>query len=137
MTGAPILLGPGEGEDISGRIRIKCDRDELALTETVGASETSPHVHDRHVDAFYVLEGDFTVMLGEEEFALAPGDFALVPPGMVHRFRSQGGRWLNVHAPQLGFAEYLRSGRGLRQPRACTGRRAASERGRATPPGRG
>jgi mannose-6-phosphate isomerase-like protein (cupin superfamily) len=110
MTDSPILLGPGEGEDIKGRIRIKGDRDELVLTETVGASVTNPHVHDRHVDAFYLLEGDFGVLLGDEELALEPGDFALVPPGMVHRFRSEGARWLNVHAPAAGFGEYLRSG---------------------------
>jgi mannose-6-phosphate isomerase-like protein (cupin superfamily) len=105
-----VLLGPGEGEDIGGRIRIKLDRDELTLTETVGASATEPHVHDRHADAFFLLEGDFSVRLGDDEIALEPGDFALAPPGMVHCFTSRGGRWLNLHAPGGGFAEYLRSG---------------------------
>jgi mannose-6-phosphate isomerase-like protein (cupin superfamily) len=105
-----VLLAPGEGEAIGERIRIKCDRDELVITETVGATSTNPHVHDHHADVFWMIEGDFTVLLGDEEFALEPGDFALVPPGMVHCFRSEGGRWLNLHAPGAGFGEYLRSG---------------------------
>jgi quercetin dioxygenase-like cupin family protein len=110
-TGAPQLLGPGEGEDIGGRVRIKCAREELALTETVGPGSTEPHIHLEHADAFRVLEGEFFVLLGEGEVELGPGDFALVPPGVVHCYRTSGARWLNLHAPDCGFAEYLRSGR--------------------------
>jgi quercetin dioxygenase-like cupin family protein len=110
MSGEPVLVGPGEGEDVNGRIRIKLDRDELTFTETVGSSATKPHVHDRHADAFWLIEGDFTVQLGNEQIALEPGDFALAPPGMVHCFRAEDARWLNLHAPGMGFAEYLRSG---------------------------
>ncbi len=110
MSDAPQLLGPGEGEDISGRVRIKCARDELALTETVGPGSTEPHIHLHHADAFWVLEGEFVVLLGEAEVVLGPGDFALAPPGVVHRYRTEGGRWLNMHGPDCGFADYLRSG---------------------------
>ncbi len=50
MTDAPHLLGPGEGEDIGGRIRIKCVSEALVLTETAGAGSTEPHVHHHHAD---------------------------------------------------------------------------------------
>jgi quercetin dioxygenase-like cupin family protein len=111
MTGGdPELLPPGEGENIGGRVRILGDVEPLAFTDTVGSSGTSPHVHDRHADAFWVLEGPFTVGIGDKKFALDPGDFALAPPGLVHYFEASPGRWLNLHAPQNGFAEYLRSG---------------------------
>jgi mannose-6-phosphate isomerase-like protein (cupin superfamily) len=108
--GAPRLLGPGEGEDISGRLWIKCDLEPLAFTDTVGSSSTNPHVHETHVDGFWVLERGFTVGVGDEEITLEPGDFALVPPGLVHYFKATDSRWLNLHAPNAGFAEYLRSG---------------------------
>ena len=109
MSDAPKLLGPGEGEDIGGRIRIKCARPELVLTETAGTGETEPHVHREHADVFWVLEGALSVWLGEEEHVLEPGDFGLAPPEVVHRYRSEGARWLNIHAPGCGFEGWLRS----------------------------
>jgi hypothetical protein len=34
----------------------------------------------------------------------------VIPPGVVHEFTSAGrARFLNVHAPSCGFAEYLRT----------------------------
>jgi quercetin dioxygenase-like cupin family protein len=110
MNADPQLLGPGEGEDIGGRVRIKCAREELTLTETVGPGSTEPHIHRHHSDAFRVLEGEFAVQAGDEELALGAGDFALAPPGVVHRYRTAGARWLNIHTPDCGFADYLRSG---------------------------
>ncbi len=104
----PQLLGPGEGEDIGGRIRIKCALEGLVLTETEGAGSTEPHIHHHHADGFRVLEGELTVLLGREEHVLGPGDFALAPPELVHRYRTDGARWINLHAPGCGFEEWLR-----------------------------
>jgi mannose-6-phosphate isomerase-like protein (cupin superfamily) len=105
----PVLVAPGEGEDIGGRIRIKLAREELVLTETVGAGATEPHVHHHHADGFYVLEGELTVVLGDAEHVLGPGDLALAPPGLVHCYRTDGARWLNLHAPGCGFERWLRA----------------------------
>ncbi len=126
MTGAR-LLAPGEGEEISERLRIKCDLEPLAFTETVGSARTNPHVHETHVDGFWVLEPGFTVGIGDEEVELEPGDFALVPPGLVHYFKATDSRWLNLHAPNAGFAEYLRSGADFddREPADGDDRRVA------------
>jgi mannose-6-phosphate isomerase-like protein (cupin superfamily) len=107
---SPQLLGPGEGEDIGGRIRIKCAREGLVLTETRGAGSTEPHIHHHHADGFRVLEGELMVLLGDEEHVLGPGDFALAPPELVHRYRTDGARWINLHAPGCGFEEWLRRG---------------------------
>jgi mannose-6-phosphate isomerase-like protein (cupin superfamily) len=104
------LLAPGGGEDIGGRLQIKCDLESLAFTDTVGSSRTSPHVHETHADGFWVLEPGFVIGIGDEEIELGPGDFALAPPGLVHYFHARDSRWLNLHAPNAGFAEYLRSG---------------------------
>lgn len=104
------LVAPGGGEDIGGRLQIKCDLESLAFTDTVGSSRTNPHVHDTHADGFWVLEPGFVIGIGDEEIELEPGDFALAPPGLVHYFHATGSRWLNLHAPNAGFAEYLRSG---------------------------
>ena len=37
------------------------------------------------------------------------GTSVVIPPGVAHAFTSVGSaRFLNVHAPSCGFAEYLR-----------------------------
>ena len=113
---APQLLAPGEGESIRPGFEIKVGRPELVLTETSlepGQVGTAPHVHHHHADAFYMLEGELLVSLGEEEMLLGAGGFVLIPPSVVHGFRNPGPgrpRYLNIHSPAMGFDEYLRSG---------------------------
>jgi quercetin dioxygenase-like cupin family protein len=119
----PILLGPGEGETVTDRaertIRILCGHELLDLTWTryePGERGPDPHVHHRHVDAFYVLEGELVFGLGPDvEPVRAPaGTFVAAPPNLVHTFGNESGAracFLNLHAPSTGFADNLR-GRG-------------------------
>ena len=64
---------------------------------------TVPHVHVRGREAFYILEGEFTFLVGAEERELAPGDFLSVAPGTVHMIRAgaSGGRLLCFTPPGL------------------------------------
>ena len=44
---------------------------------------------------------------------MGPGAFVAVPPNIVHTFANDSGAeatWLNFHAPDMGFASYLRAG---------------------------
>jgi mannose-6-phosphate isomerase-like protein (cupin superfamily) len=117
-VGHPIRLVPGEGEVVGDtedrRVEILCDRDELCLTWTrfgPGRDGASPHVHRTHCDLFYVLAGELTLLVGQEEHVLSAGTLALAPPLVVHGFRNGGDeelRYLNFHAPAAGFADYLR-----------------------------
>jgi quercetin dioxygenase-like cupin family protein len=114
----PQLLGPGEGETLRPGFEIKVGRPELVLTESVyeaGQRGPDPHVHHDHVDSFWVLEGELLLEIGPdlEPRALAAGGFALVPPDVLHSFHNPGpgdARFLNLHAPGVGFEVYLRSG---------------------------
>jgi quercetin dioxygenase-like cupin family protein len=110
-----IVMQPGEGESISSgtsqRIN-KVDIEGLHLTEyTV---ETMPmgdlHTHERHTDAFYVLEGELEIAISETETVrLGAGGFAAAPPGALHSFAvPERARFLNIHAPGMSFAAYLR-----------------------------
>jgi quercetin dioxygenase-like cupin family protein len=61
-----------------------------------------PHIHDNEDEAFYVLEGEFEILLGDELVHAGPGDFAFVPRGTVHRFANIGdtpGRILILFTP--------------------------------------
>ena len=122
-----VFLRPGEGETIfdgpERTIRILADRDELALTwfrYQPGEEGPEPHVHRRHTDAFYVLDGELELGLGPE---VAPrtataGTLAAAPPNVVHTFRNASDEtvvFLNIHAPSMGFAEMLRAARDGRE----------------------
>lgn len=121
-TGAVFLL-PGEGETIfdgpERTIRILADRDELALTwfrYEPGQEGPEPHVHRRHTDAFYVLEGELEFGLGPDVTRRTgtAGTLAAAPPNVVHTFQNGSDAtvvFLNVHAPNIGFAEMLRAAR--------------------------
>jgi quercetin dioxygenase-like cupin family protein len=113
-----VLLRAGEGELVSDSpgkdVRIKADRDELAVTESRYApGERGPgdHIHREHADCFYVLEGTLRFELAGRPVDVQAGGFVLVPPELVHTFRNEGpaeARFLNIHAPGCRFADYLR-----------------------------
>jgi len=72
------------------------------------------HVHHEHTDAFYVLDGELTFELGphSESQSVGPGGFVAVPPRVAHSFVNASrtdARWLNFHAPDTGFADFLRT----------------------------
>jgi mannose-6-phosphate isomerase-like protein (cupin superfamily) len=97
------------------RVEILCERDAMHATRTrLGARRagTEPHVHHRHNDVFYVVDGELTVRLGDEEVTAPAGTLVLVPPRVVHAYRNAGDVdvvFLNVHAPGSAFAPYLRA----------------------------
>src|SRR5918996_3613018 len=124
-----IVVQPGGGEVISGGTslrHVKVDMESLHVTEY--SVEAAPmgdlHTHERHADAFYVLEGELEVALSETETTrLGPSGFAVAPPGAIHAFAvPERARFLNIHAPGMNFAAYLReivalSGRGEKPSR--------------------
>ena len=78
-----------------------------------GERGPDPHVHHRHVDAFYVVEGELAFGLGPavEPVRAPAGTCILVPPDVIHTFANEGdatARWLNFHAPSTGFIASLR-----------------------------
>ncbi|MGB2953431.1 MAG: cupin domain-containing protein [Gaiellaceae bacterium] len=119
---SPSFLRPGEGETVTDRaertLRILVELDQLIVTwfrYEPGEEGPKPHVHRRHADAFYVLEGELEFGLGPEvEKVRGPaGTFAAAPPNVVHTFRNTSDStaiFLNVHAPSMGFGDFLRGG---------------------------
>ena len=59
---------------------------ELELEPGFEAPE--PHIHDQHVEAFYVLDGEAEFVLGAETLLAGAGSFVAAPPGVVHTFSS-------------------------------------------------
>ena len=115
-----IVVRPGGGDTITDRegrqVAVLAERKDISITwYRLGPGEEGPdpHVHREHTDAFYVLEGRLGFALGPERKRIQVGAGGLVaaPPNVVHTFVNDSGaeaRFLNLHAPDGGFAAYMR-----------------------------
>ena len=112
------VLDENEGEVfwLLGMLQtIKIGRDDTAgqygLIEIVApAGVGSPwHVHPEEDEWFYVLEGEFTVYVGERRLSLPAGSFAFGPKGVPHTFigETDGARALVGFQP-FQFEGFLR-----------------------------
>jgi len=118
-TSAGIAVQPDGGEHVprgDRYHRILAELPELEVIELRFGPEfegVPPHSHADHVDTFYVLEGEAEFTVGEEVVRGGPGAWVAAPPGVTHGFRNVGGgelRMLNLHAPNVGFADRMRRG---------------------------
>jgi mannose-6-phosphate isomerase-like protein (cupin superfamily) len=121
LVSEPVLVPFGGGEVVGDssdrRVEILSEDETLHATwSRFGPRREGAdlHVHRKHTDLFYVLEGELTVRLGiEDESVVVPaGTLARVPPLVVHGFRNASDaelRYVNFHAPGVGFADYLRA----------------------------
>ena len=102
--GASEAIIKATGEDTGG---------SFFLSESViepGFPGPPPHTHERMHDMFYVLEGELTFRVGDEERPGPAGTFVCAPPGVVHTFSNRGdepARLLNFSTPS-GFEHYMR-----------------------------
>jgi hypothetical protein len=53
---------------------------------------TTPPVHSREEEGFYVLEGEITFTMGDQRLVASAGMFANMPVGTPHAFKNEGGK---------------------------------------------
>jgi quercetin dioxygenase-like cupin family protein len=118
-----VRMEPPQGETITAKelrdVILLSDRPELSVTWTRYApGERGPdlHVHREHTDSFYVLQGEVTFGIGPagDRVRVPAGGFVSVPPNVAHSFANESDAeafWLNFHAPDAGFAAYMRAAR--------------------------
>jgi quercetin dioxygenase-like cupin family protein len=107
-----------DGETIADeperRSMILIDADELIVSEFMrgaGVRGAARHVHHHHADAFFVLDGELTFLLGDGSLRGPAGTFVAFPPNVVHGFdndSSESALVFNFHMPASGFGDYLR-----------------------------
>jgi mannose-6-phosphate isomerase-like protein (cupin superfamily) len=111
-----VVVPPGEGHRVGNVEFLARSRDtprfNLALITIAPHRDGPPHhAHAEEDDSFYIVEGELTFLLGEDELVAGPGTFVLVPPEVTHTFANRGDepvRMLNIHAP-AGFDLRLES----------------------------
>ena len=111
---ADAVIGGGElvTDRTTLRVTLLADVNEIAIAEICSepAEPSPPHVHRRHVESFYVLEGELTLRAGGRDFRAAAGSWVQVPAGLPHTLAASGNgtaRYLNLHTPSCGFGDYL------------------------------
>jgi mannose-6-phosphate isomerase-like protein (cupin superfamily) len=120
---APFAVRSSEGERIAMRgntVTLKATAAQTGGAVTFTEIEALPgggpplHVHAAEDEWFYVLEGTFDIVLGDDVVRAGPGDFAFVPRGTHHRFANAGegtARLLAVFTPG-GLEAFFRAAGG-------------------------
>jgi mannose-6-phosphate isomerase-like protein (cupin superfamily) len=106
------IVPPGQGHVLTARGSVMAfkavagqtsgDFSLMERTLPPGGRTPPAHRHTNCSEAFFVLEGEITFVLGDEQLTGGPGDFLLVPRGEAHTFGNrsqQQARLLVLHAP--------------------------------------
>ena len=121
-----VIVRPGGGERYeraNRTITILGDEPQFSAFD-IGFDESfhvDPHEHDDQADSFFVLEGEVEFTVGDDVVHAGPGTWLSAPPGARHGFGNGGSgraRVLNVHAPDAGFAAWIRD-QNVRLGYAC------------------
>ncbi|MGI0020786.1 MAG: cupin domain-containing protein [Nitrososphaera sp.] len=105
-------LKSGKGIQVNFRgtrmvVKVSGEQSEGAYTliEMTHPPDAGPalHVHPKAAEAYYVLEGEYSIRYGEKQILAKAGDFVFIPKGVPHNYRSgpQGGRVLVVSPADL------------------------------------
>jgi quercetin dioxygenase-like cupin family protein len=95
-------------------VTLLVDVEQLAAVDVRAApgwGKAPPHVHARHGEALYVLEGDLVLRLEDRVHGVGPESWAFVPPQVVHAVEVTGDApawFLVLHAPGSGYGDYVR-----------------------------
>jgi mannose-6-phosphate isomerase-like protein (cupin superfamily) len=112
---SPGVLRRGEGErrfTARGSVMLfkalaELDDGDLSLMERTlpaGGRRPPPHRHTNCSEAYFVLDGEVSVVVDGNDLRLGPEDFVLVPRGTAHTFGNGGtseARLLVMHAPAM------------------------------------
>jgi quercetin dioxygenase-like cupin family protein len=111
----------GGGEAVADGVTLLADVEAVGIAETssdAGGSAPPAHVHRRHVESFYVLEGELRFTVAGNELSAEAGSWMQVPPGAPHTFTVTGNRparFLSLHTPSCDFGAFVR---GLHEARS-------------------
>ena len=102
IAGAELITLKATGEDTGGA---------YALWEMTAVSQGGPppHIHHREDEVFYILEGEFEILLNEHTIKSGAGTFIHVPRGTLHTHSNVGtgpGKVLNLVTP-AGFERFF------------------------------
>ena len=130
MREAAYVSLPGEGKPLPlvGLLKVPSANTggSFELIEYHGPVQPPPHVHREREEVFYIVQGTFTFLLGEEQLQAPAGSLVLIPRGVTHSFRApKDGRALLLITP-AGLGDFFEElGSGLEAGKTPTEMRSA------------
>ena len=119
-TRTAVILGPNGGRPIdlgNFQMLVKATAVETGGAFTLLEADEPPgfgppmHIHHDAAEAFYVVAGEYTIFVGDQEHRCPAGSFIYIPAGVAHGFRvgSAPSRKLNIYTPaaMVGYFEEL------------------------------
>jgi quercetin dioxygenase-like cupin family protein len=108
--GGAVVLRPGEGRSIdlgAFQMSVKATSEQtngaFTLLEAQEPAGFGPplHIHRDAAEAFYVLEGEYIIVVDGREASCPAGSYIFIPAGIPHGFRVGGvaSRKLNLYTP--------------------------------------
>ena len=112
-----FTLSEGQGAQINFRgtkIFVKVSKNDsegrYSLIEMIHPPNIGPalHIHPNASEAYYVLEGEYSIKCGRRTYHAKSGDFVFIPKGVPHNYQSgsKGGKVL-VISP-AGLEKYFK-----------------------------
>jgi quercetin dioxygenase-like cupin family protein len=95
-------------------VSLLADLEQIGLVEVrsePGGVAPPLHLHSRHAEYFFVLDGELTLRLEDREIRAGAGAWVYVPPEVVHTFSvtsDSRAHFLDIHAPCSGFGDFVR-----------------------------
>lgn len=129
QTGAYVLQ-PGQGRAVpvphaGGQLTMKAEQHQTGGLITMYESEHEPHsvgparhYHERWTELFYILDGTFTFLVGEQIHRAPAGTTVVIPPYTIHAFHNaedESARMLIMVLP-AGFEGFFDAARDLVSP---------------------
>lgn len=82
-----MLVGPADGA-------VQLD---MHINLILPGSAPGPrHFHSTSENAFFVIAGEGSVVIGDDEYLVSAGDFLFIPPGVTHSVSNAGASLLQV-----------------------------------------
>lgn len=72
-------------------------------------SRSTPHVHHHVSEAFYVIDGELDLQIGDEKLTGTPGTFVLARPDVTHAWRNtsdRDARVLVLFSPPVAYGYF-------------------------------
>ena len=90
-----VALTKGEGRSIwllGDLYTFKFSGEALSVTELTAFPQNGPppHIHLREDESFWVLDGEFSVLLGERTLTAGQSAFVHIPKGTLHTYKNTG-----------------------------------------------
>jgi mannose-6-phosphate isomerase-like protein (cupin superfamily) len=99
--GYALKAGKGIQIDFRGtKMTVKVAEEAYSFMEMLHPPNVGPatHIHPKGSEAFYVLEGEYTIHCNEEIYSAHSGDFVFIPKGVPHSYHTgaEGGKVLVI-----------------------------------------